>query len=483
MINQDIGLLFNWLDKLGCEKCYHPLSLSEIQQHSNPKVVATMEAKIKNYNVLKTLAPESEEIAEIRKSDKTVNDTIDTTIVNEVFKNRVDYLITEDRGIHNKAKKLNVSHKIFNIDDFIDKCRSENPGLTSYKVLAVEKEYFGNISIDDDFFDSFKEDYVEFPSWFLKKSDNVSYICQTDGKIRAFLYLKVEGESEKYDDIEPRFKSKKRLKIGTFKVTSTGFRLGERFLKIIIDNALVNSVDEIYVTVFDKREDQQRLIDLLKDWGFQYHGIKSTDNGVEQVFIKPFFNVNALESPRFSYPFISRGTNKWVVPIYPSYHTELFPDSILNNESSQDFQENEPHRNAIRKVYISRSINRSMKSGDLVLFYRTGGHYHGVISTIGVVESCVDNIPNLEAFIDLCRKRSVFSDEELAEHWNYNPLNRPFVVNFLYVGTFPKPKVNLMKLREDRIIQNAPRGFELLSDSKFDQIIKLGRLDESYFVD
>jgi hypothetical protein len=53
-------------------------------------------------------------------------------------------------------------------------------------------------------------------------------------------------------------------------------RLGERFLKIIFDNAFINKVDEIYVTIFDKRDDEKRL--------------------------------------------------------YPQYHTELLPDSILRTE-------------------------------------------------------------------------------------------------------------------------------------------------------
>src|SRR5690606_41146356 len=65
------------------------------------------------------------------------------------------------------------------------------------------------------------------------------------------------------------FKPKKRLKVGTFKVISNGVRLGERFMKIIFDNALARKVDEIYVTIFEKRDEQQRLIALLEEWGFQ----------------------------------------------------------------------------------------------------------------------------------------------------------------------------------------------------------------------
>ena len=59
------------------------------------------------------------------------------------------------------------------------------------------------------------------------------------------------------------FSPKKRLKIGTFKVISNGLRLGERFVKIIFDNALKNHVQEIYVTIYDKRSEQKRLIELL----------------------------------------------------------------------------------------------------------------------------------------------------------------------------------------------------------------------------
>ena len=45
------------------------------------------------------------------------------------------------------------------------------------------------------------------------------------------------------------------------------------------------------------------------------------------------------------------------------------------------------------------------------------------------------------------------------------------------------PKVNLKKLRDLNIIQNAPRGFEPISDAKFEQILKEARGNESYIID
>ncbi|WP_289046522.1 hypothetical protein [uncultured Olleya sp.] len=483
VFNEDIGLLFNWLDKLKFDKCVHPLSIEEISGYQDEEVVKTMKIKIANYNLLKTESADDQLITQIRQSDKSRNDFIDTSILNEVYNNRVNYLITEDRGIHKKANFLGCAEKVFKIDAFLEKCIAENPELKNYQVLAVKKEYFGNLNIDDTFFDSFKQDYAEFGNWFNKKADNISYVCITDGDVKAFLYLKQENTDEIYNDIAPAFAQKKRLKIGTFKVTSTGYKLGERFLKVIFDNALQYDVEEIYVTIFNKRDEQLRLIYLLEDWGFKHWGTKTTNNGIEQVYVRQCKPTPNLQQPKLSFPAVSKNTTKWIVPIYPEYHTELFPDSILNNESPQNFTENEPYRNAIKKVYISRSYNRGLNGGDLVLFYRTGGHYVGVVSTIGVVENTVTNIRDESHFIELCRKRSVFDDKELKKYWNWNKNNRPFIVNFLYIDSFPMPKVNLKKLRDLNIIQNAPRGFEPISDAKFEQILKEARANESYIID
>ncbi len=486
VLNEDIGTLFGWFDKLHYEKCIHPLSLSEIQKHKDDEIVNTIRAKIQNYALLKTEAPESPKIETIRdKYDRDENDAIDTSLLKEVFAERVNYLVTEDRKIHQKARDLGISDRVFSIDSFLEKVTAENPALAEYKTLSVRKEYFGNIDINDNFFDSFRRDYQGFNKWFNSKADDTAYICRSDeGHIVAFLYVKVEGEDENYSDINPIFDKKKRLKIGTLKVISNGYKLGERFLKIIFDNALRNKVDEIYVTLFNNTEEQERLIGLLTDWGFYHYGEKHTPTGNEQVFVKDFKPTPSAAHPKITYPFIDRSRRYFIVSIYPQYHTELFPDSILNNESPDDFIENQPHRNAIQKVYISRSFYKELKPGDVIVFYRTGGYYKGVVTTIGVVENTIINIQHESDFINLCRKRSVFTDDELREHWNYNPRNRPFIVNFLYIYSFPR-RPNLQSLIEMGVIQDTssvPRGFEEITKDQFELILGASDTDESFII-
>jgi len=473
IVNDNIGKLFYWLDKLKYSKHIHPVTLDELKRHSDDEVVRTMGIKAASYQTLNTIAPLHSDVVNASKTiDSTKNDMNDTLLLNEVYCSRVDLLITEDKKIHQKAALLGVDDKIFRIDNFIEKAVAENPGLVDYKTLSVKKSFFGNIDVSDPFFDSFREDYNGFNRWFNRKADEIAYICSYQGEINAFLYIKKESETENYSDLNPILPPKDRLKIGTFKVTVNGFKLGERFLKIIFDNALEQKVKEIYVTIFDRTPDQKRLIELLEHWGFTYWGMKKSSTGDESVFVRRFEKPADKDNPRLTFPFLSKAASVFFVPIYPDYHTELFPDSILRNESPLEYIENQPHRNAIQKVYISHSYESGLKSGDLIVFYRTGGYYNGVVTTIGIVENVI--YPStIEELKILCRKRTALTDKELKAYWNRYK-RAPFVVNFLYAYSFPK-RPNLKRLIELDIIKSSsevPRGFRKISWDSFMKIYK-----------
>jgi len=490
VIDEDIGVLFRWIDNLHYTKYIHSVTAEELEKHEDQKVRRSLEAKLASYNILETVAPMPAEVRRISaKLDKNQRDRNDTLIINELYSERVDALITEDKKLIHKASLLGISDLVYTIDAFLEKVTTENPRLTDYKVLSVRKEYFGNLDINDEFFTSFKKDYPDYKKWFNKKANEEVYVCLSGGKPLALLYIKVEGEDEDYSDIDPPLPRKRRLKIGSFKVTLNGFRLGERLLKIVFDNALRFKVDEIYVTTFKKRIEQQRLINLFEEYGFHLHGHKTGPGGEELVYVRSFARAADRQHPKFTYPFFSTAGHIFILPIYPKYHTELFPDSILRTESPMDFVENEPHRNAISKVYISRSIERELESGDVIIFYRTAeswpAYYSSVVTTIGVVENIIDNISREEDFIRLCRKRSVFTDKELSKFWNFNSRNRPFIVNFLYVYSLPK-RITRQELIEMGVILDVykgPRGFAQITVDNLKNILREGQADENIAVD
>lgn len=491
VFNQDIGILYKWLDKAKYQKCIHQVTIDEICKNPNKETVNTFLVKLDSYERLLTAAPMSVEVQSVSvKFDINENDRNDTILLNELFNNRVDILISEDNKIHSKAKELNLSDKVFKINSFLEKVVSEHPTLINYKVLSVTKKLFGELDLKDAFFESFREDYVQFDKWFNDKANETAYVTFNDKSILSFLYIKPEDKDENYSNINPVFSPKKRLKIGTFKVVSNGVRLGERFLKIIFDNAIQNKVDEIYVTIFDKRDEQQRLISLLEDWGFISYGKKYTNSGEELVYVrefKPHFNVL---NPKLSFPFITTNTNTFLIPIYPAYHSDLLPDSYLRTESPTDFIEHYPHRNAISKVYISRSFEREINAGDILIFYRTAkagsAYYTSVITTIAIVEEKIENIKDESEFILRCRKRSVFTDEGLKEFWNYSPKFRPFIINFLAVYSFGEGhRLNRQKLLELGIISGSDselRGLKKITKEQFQKILNETETNESIIV-
>jgi predicted nucleic acid-binding protein len=480
VVNQDIGVLFNWLDKLHYTKCVHPLTAEELARNLNADTVKTMQVKLASYNVLQTPAPLNADVSEVSaKVDQQPNDFDDTKLLNEVYCGRVDCLISEDKKIHTKAALLGIADKVFRINSFLEKVTAENPSFVNYDVLAVKHEFFGNIDLNDAFFDSFRRDYQGFDKWFNSKagSNDRAYVCYEASTLKAFLYLKVEDAGENYSDMSPTFSAKKRLKIGTFKVISNGLRIGERFLKIVFDNARQYKVEEIYVTIFNSRPELLDLISLLEQYGFKQYGIKQSSSGQEQVYVRDFSKKADECHPKLTFPWLSGTSDVYIVPIRPEYHTELFPDSILRTESAADFVENQPYRNAISKSYISHSFNRNLKSGDILVFYRSGGLYKGVATTIGIVDNVVKNILTLDDLIQVCRKRTVLSNDELKEYWNWKPNNRPFVINFLYAFSFVK-RITLKQMLDDGILPNmdAVRTINKMERAAFSNLIKLARI-------
>lgn len=483
VINQDVGILYRWLERVKYVKCVHSLTVAEIEKYKNQQTVEAFQIKLDSYERIEIPSPlQTDVIAVSGKIDVNENDRNDTQLLNEVFVGRVDILITEDKKIHRKAVALGIEDKVFTIDSFLEKTFAEHPDLVDYKVLNVQKLKFGRINLSDDFFTSLKEDYVGFDKWFIKKYDDEAYITvnSNNGLLLSFLYLKVEEKDEQYLDITPVFSSKKRLKVGTFKVINNGFRLGERFMKIIFDNALKNKVDEIYVTIFDKRDEQRRLIDLLEQWGFILWGQKNS----ELVYARDFSKKTDENHLKHCYPFISRNNNSFIVPIYPDYHTELLPDSILNTESPEEFIEDFPHRNGINKVYVSRALTPHPKVGDILVFYRTGGYYKSVISTIGVVQEAKYDFKDEDDFVLYCRKSSVFPEDQLRAMWRYQP-TKPFVLRFLYIYSFPH-RINMKELIDLQVlsgVNDAPRGFKQITKEQFNNILKATKSDESFIVD
>lgn len=485
--NYSIGHLYRWLDKLKYDKVIHPYSIAEIKKYKDPETQEVIGIKLESYEEIKTIKkPDFDFLERIGIPEKSENDKIDNCLLYEVYLRRVDILITEDQKLRQKAYRLGLSNRVFSINSFISDATAKNPELIEYKMLAVKKVYCGDIDLNNNFFDSLRNSYPGFNDWFMRKCDEEAYICNTDdGRILGFLYLKTENMDENYTDIIPPFKPKRRLKVGTFKVESTGFRLGERFIKIIFDNALQRNVDEIYVTLFTDKTELSALAELLGRWGFVFHGTKENNGRKEQVLVKKLKDLNENISFRMNFPNIDYNCNKFILPILPQYHTTLLPDSKLKNENEVDFLGKEPHRYALQKVYITWAPINGAKPGDLILFYRMGAEgtikkYSSVITSVGLLDEVIKEVNSQEESLRICQNRSVFSTNDLIDFWRKHRDSLK-IIKFIFVKNLEENLI-LGYLWEQGIITppKGPRPFTRLTNKQYDQIIKDSKTEIKY---
>lgn len=160
------------------------------------------------------------------------------------------------------------------------------------------------------------------------------------------------------------------------------------------------------------------------------------------------------------------------------------PDSILNTESPEEYVEDFPHRNCINKVYVSRAMEPYPSNGDILVFYRTGGYYKSVITTIGEVQEVKFDFQDEDDFILYCRKKSIYPEQELRNMWRYSE-RKPFVVNFLYTYSFPH-RINMKELIDLNVltgVNDAPRGFKPINKQQFESILRATKSDESFIID
>jgi hypothetical protein len=349
--------------------------------------------------------------------------------------------------------------------------------------IIVRHRKFADIDLSDPFFNSLKEDYREFSDWFVRKSEDKAYVIEqkATGKLDGFLYLKIEDGPT--TDIDPPLKSKRVLKVGTFKVNPHGTKLGERLLRTAFDRARVAKANSIYVTVFDRHEP---LIKLFDKFGFRKFGEKTTVNGIETVLVRRLPGWRA--DPLKAFPYMKvNDKKKFLLAIYPEFHAKLFPDSPLA-DGVVKVKEDTSYGNTILKAYIAGFNLVQMKPGDIVVIYRTTDKKGQARTRSAATSICVvqdtfkkQRYHDEDDFVLEIKEHSVFSDAQLKER--YRKSRRLQVVFMTYNAVLPK-QVRRAILLDTVGISHAPRwDLRELTDTQFKRIIELGGLDESLIVD
>ena len=73
VLNENIGQLFYWLDKLRYTKCIHSLTVKEIEKYKDELVKKSLLAKMQSYELLELSSPLHHDV-EIASKEIDVND-------------------------------------------------------------------------------------------------------------------------------------------------------------------------------------------------------------------------------------------------------------------------------------------------------------------------------------------------------------------------------------------------------------------------
>lgn len=344
----------------------------------------------------------------------------------------------------------------------------------------IKHQTFADVNLSDKFFDTLKYDYPEFEKWFNAHLERDAYVLYNKrGEIQGFLHLK--NEYNIVDDVRPVIKVNRILKVATFKVDAHGTKLGEQFIKIIMDYAISETIDLCYVTIFPKHE---ALIKLVQTFGFEEYGEKGDILKPEKVFVKDMKKVTGDVNK--DYPLIRRrSTNKYLLSIYPKYHSVMFPDSILTTENKNIITDIS-HTNSIHKIYVCTMGVDVLKYGDVIVLYRTAEYgrsaeYSAVATSLCTVEEVrmQSDFSSFNDFFKYANQYSVFDRDDL--HYWYQRGGCK-AIKMTYNMALKKRIVRHDLIEKIGMDRNAYWGFMQISDAQFEEIIRKGEVNSQIII-
>ncbi len=466
--------LLSMLNQYRIQILVHPSGMQDIESDKDTERRRIIQSKIAAYAFLETPPDPTLDIEFQSKcgSPRTANDEIDNDLIYAVYKDAVDFLVTEDKGIQKKSRSTGISDRILSVEEAVDLLQRQ----FKEKEIAIPGPLFQTpafeLDINDPIFDSLKADYLEFEQWWAKvcRQGRKAIVYKRDDQSLGAIYLhKIEEEAIAST---PPLAKTKRVKICTLRVVDTGYKLGEFFLRKSFEFALENGISEVYLTHVVIPNDP--LVGLIEEFGFENIASK----GKERIFLKRLIPIQKdLPKAVFSkvyFPCLrdGGGVRKYLIPIVPSYHRRLFPEFPEVTPSLFDGSELISEGNTIKKAYLCNSRIKKIKAGDVVLFYLSREDQK--ITAMGTVETVFRNSRDPDEIIRQVGKRTVYSLEEVKK---ISSKDVSIVILFLFHFFLPKP-VALTTLKSNGILLRAPQSIVELSQEQYLWIKKAGGLDE-----
>jgi len=457
-------LLHNLSNRSGNVLCVHPAIGYDLGRDNNKERAKLRRKLIKRYKEI----PSPPDVSILDQSavgnpQQGSNEYVDNCYLAALKSDAVDFLVSEDRAVHRKARRLGIESRVLLLQDAINLLRDffdESPP----PLPAVQKAYLHELDEQDEIFNSLRTDYQPgFDDWLrkCKREHRESYVIKDQHRsgLSGILILKQEASL-------PTGETGKTLKLCTLKVSDNygGNRYGELLLKTAFDYAESNNYKHIYFTVYPKYDE---LIAFAESFGFKVAEI--TNSQGEKIISKSFsFSTSDIESlspleahirfgPRRAF---FHNNSTYIIPIKPEFHRLLFPE--LEKQLSL-FYTPQPCGNSIKKAYLCHSRTKQLDQGDILLFYRS--HDISAITAIGVVEE-LRRSSDPDDIARYVGTRTVYKYQDIEELCKKQTL----AIKFRFVKGLSV--IPLSDLIADKIIKGSPQSILKLSKKGVEWIQK-----------
>ncbi len=446
---------------------YHPASKEDIAEDKNTARRGQTLQRLRQYTELEHRATCPWNTNETKR-----NDAVDNEILYALSLHAASALVTEDRGIHDKAKARGLLDRVYTIQT------AEDLLLRLHTTVGVSLPNIEEVPLyqltpllSSAFFDSLRLGYPEFDKWFQKKAEEGRkawvHWHQT-GQLGAIcIYARQENEKI----TETKILKGVALKLSTFKVdeTSRGKKVGELFLKAAFKYATANNLENIFI--HGDEEKHYFLFQLLSEFGFEKFGLHPDGSDRDAVYVKVHpSNPPKPEKEPFDYlkayfPHFRQDENIgfYVVPIKPRFHEILFPDfQGITNKQATLFQHENYAGNAIKMAYLCKANTKTIATGDVLLFYRSEDEQ--ALTSIGVVES-YEPMDDVDSIVARVKRRTVYSLEEISQM-----AQTPTKVTLFRFVRHLKTPLPLQMLRSLNVLKGPPQSITKITYEKFKAI-------------
>lgn len=176
----------------------HPASRLDFARIAAPGRRRARLALFERYELLGSPpATSSSQTATLGEPPDGSNDEVDQCLLAAVFGNAVEYLVTEDVGLHRKAVRMGVADRVMTVADAIAMLRALHAEAPT-PPPSVRRVKTHELRLTDPIFEGLRDDYPGFKEWFLRaaRSQRDALLIDGDGEHAAVVILRGEPTGE-----------------------------------------------------------------------------------------------------------------------------------------------------------------------------------------------------------------------------------------------------------------------------------------------